>query len=503
MTLTEARARLGVLRAQVLPEKELEHALDRLAAWALRWGPAVGIVPAGEDRPPGLAVEVGGSAHLFGGEAALASRALAALGRDGTGADAAVAGTLGAAYAVSAARGRERLRDRRASASAAAPPPLPPPARACGLERVRRPFADAVGGGDARRSPSTEAAHGLEAPALVPPGGEAAALSPVPIGLLRLDPDVVRRLGRLGVRTCSALVALPRASIAHRFGATVVRRLAEALDELPEPLDVYRPPETFAARIELPEPSERPEAIIFALRRLLDDASAWLLARGEGARRIVLGIRAEESGRAAATANGGGVAERDGRLEVEVALLAPKRDARRLLALVQARLATVREPGPVEALDLAILETAPLRGRQVEAFAVSAAPREATADLVERLVARIGEAGVLRAELIADARPERAFRLVPATRTASGAVRISKLRGRRPARLFDPPRSVADSGGSAPRGLRTARGPERIETGWWDGAGEARDYHELEDAEGRRYWGFRMEGRWRLHGCFA
>jgi protein ImuB len=49
-----------------------------------------------------------------------------------------------------------------------------------------------------------------------------------------------------------------------------------------------------------------------------------------------------------------------------------------------------------------------------------------------------------------------------------------------------------------------ARGPERIETGWWRGRSIARDYYRLETSTGRRFWLFRRldDGRWFLHGTF-
>ncbi len=55
-------------------------------------------------------------------------------------------------------------------------------------------------------------------------------------------------------------------------------------------------------------------------------------------------------------------------------------------------------------------------------------------------------------------------------------------------------------------------GPERIAPEWWrEASGEARDYYRVEDAEGRRFWLFRVgeygvEGappRWFLHGAFG
>ena len=48
-------------------------------------------------------------------------------------------------------------------------------------------------------------------------------------------------------------------------------------------------------------------------------------------------------------------------------------------------------------------------------------------------------------------------------------------------------------------------GPERIETGWWQGGCVRRDYYQVETAGGQRYWLFRElnTGRWFLHGTFV
>jgi protein ImuB len=49
-------------------------------------------------------------------------------------------------------------------------------------------------------------------------------------------------------------------------------------------------------------------------------------------------------------------------------------------------------------------------------------------------------------------------------------------------------------------------GPERLETGWWDGEDARRDYYILELATGQRAWAFcpvNEPGVWMLHGWFA
>lgn len=55
-----------------------------------------------------------------------------------------------------------------------------------------------------------------------------------------------------------------------------------------------------------------------------------------------------------------------------------------------------------------------------------------------------------------------------------------------------------------------ADGPERIEREWWLDQGEHRDYYQVEDSQGQRYWLFRLghydggqKYKWFIHGFFA
>jgi protein ImuB len=48
--------------------------------------------------------------------------------------------------------------------------------------------------------------------------------------------------------------------------------------------------------------------------------------------------------------------------------------------------------------------------------------------------------------------------------------------------------------------------PQRIESGWWHGADQARDYYIARTAAGERLWIYRERrapGRWLLHGIFG
>jgi len=56
------------------------------------------------------------------------------------------------------------------------------------------------------------------------------------------------------------------------------------------------------------------------------------------------------------------------------------------------------------------------------------------------------------------------------------------------------------------QGLRWLAGPERIESGWWDGGDVRRDYYLIETPTGQRGWAYRCVGEsgplW-LQGWFA
>ena len=77
----------------------------------------------------------------------------------------------------------------------------------------------------------------------------------------------------------------------------------------------------------------------------------------------------------------------------------------------------------------------------------------------------------------------------------------------RPVWLLGEPLLLSGREDSCPlrRGLILEQGPERIESGWWDGKGVARDYYVARRAHGARIWVFqeRQSKRWYLHGVFA
>jgi protein ImuB len=510
MPLADALSFVPALAATAADPAADAAALTRLAEWCRRYSPWT--APDGAD---GIRAEITGCAHLWGGEAALIADLARRLARQNIAHRSAIAGTLGAAWAL---------------ARFAAEP-----------DRPARPD----------------------------PGAERAALMPLPVEALRLDPATVAGLRRVGLRRVGDLYPMPRDALARRFGESVARRLDQALGELSEPLSPLGETPVRRVRLSFAEPIADPADLVRAIERLAADLAARLEREGRGARRLELAFHRV-----------------DGRVEhIRVGTARPSRDPRHLAGLFAGRLETVDPGFGVEDMILALFAAEPLaaeqaqitpfpwRGNGNDAAAAGLAP------LLDRLGARFGLDAVGR---IADREshiPERASAVVPAGeeksrkspvipgrraaanpesrntgfgdmdsgfrpepvlgpargRTRGGGPEITGDAGSgrkppRPIRLFTPPQPI-EAAWVLPDDppfrftwrrrayrVRRAEGPERIAEEWWtaDGAAGApnaaravRDYYRVEDEAGRRFWLFRagLPGdpppRWFVHGVFA
>jgi protein ImuB len=137
--------------------------------------------------------------------------------------------------------------------------------------------------------------------------------------------------------------------------------------------------------------------------------------------------------------------------------------------------------------------------------------RDTAPQLVERLRARLGETAVYGICPVAEHRPEVAWQRVQALRLEGmlpgkgGPLEIDSGMPRPVWLLEEPVRLNASEVRQLRQGEASLEGPERIESGWWDGKGVARDYYVARQRGGARLWVFqeRRSKRWYLHGVFA
>lgn len=118
---------------------------------------------------------------------------------------------------------------------------------------------------------------------LVPPGGEAAALAPLPLSRLELPPEREQILHRWGVRTIGDLARLPAKGLSERFGPEGPRlaRLARGEDE--GVLVRAAVPERFETTLDLEWPVDGLEPLTFLLSRVLEPLCGALAGRGRKA----------------------------------------------------------------------------------------------------------------------------------------------------------------------------------------------------------------------------
>jgi protein ImuB len=131
---------------------------------------------------------------------------------------------------------------------------------------------------------------------LVPPGGSAAFLAPLPIEVLD-RPELTSVLSRLGLTTLGRFAALQPADVLARFGTDglTAHRLAAGLDE--HPPDTRPVPPSFEVATELDPPAERVDQVAFVAKTLADQLHARLDAMGLACTRLSIGAETEHGER--------------------------------------------------------------------------------------------------------------------------------------------------------------------------------------------------------------
>jgi len=330
----------------------------------------------------------------------------------------------------------------------------------------------------------------------------------LPTGALRIAPPMVAALSRMGIDTVAEVEAKPRAPLALRFGPELTRRLDQAYGRTAEPIDPVEAEDLVQVRQVFAEPIGAPETLARYTHKLVEVLCAALETRGLGALKLDLRFHRV-----------------DNRIEaIRVGTAKPVRNVRRMNRLLCDKLETV-DPGlGVEIMVLTAPVAEPLDWRPV-ATDLTIAPVPDVADLVDVLANRFGARRLYRLAPAQSDVPERSFRkLAPTEDTRSEAW---PRRWPRPSRLLSHPEPietvallpdqppVSFSWRGVRRRVRRADGPERIFGEWWRRDGEldaVRDYFQLEDEAGERFWVFRRgDGEravtgdlsWYLHGLFG
>ncbi|MDH0640296.1 DNA polymerase Y family protein, partial [Pseudomonas sp. GD03860] len=314
--------------------------------------------------------------------------------------------------------------------------------------------------------------------ALTDPEQTRAALEQLPIERVGLPEQAASAFARMGLRRLGQVMALPRQALARRFAAPVQLHLDRLLGVRPMALAFYLPPDRFDARLELNFDVESHQALLFPMRRLINDLAAFLAGRDSGVQRFTLHL---EHGEGPDTC-------------VAVGLLAAERDPQMLFELARGRLEQLQLGAPVRNLRLLAEDLPAFVPQHSELFDPRPQQNQPWEQLRERLRARLGDSAVRNLAAQDDHRPECAWRLDSAAKLPPAPS------APRPGWLLAEPQALPGVG------VQLLTGAERIESGWWDGGDIRRDYYRVQTPTGLYAWAYRNLGEdgplW-LQGWFA
>lgn len=440
-----ADAKAAVPRLNVLQDKQFrkEKLLEGIGLWCMRYTPVVSI-----DTTDCLVLNITGCAHLWGGEEAYLRDIYKQLKQKGYEVRGGIASTIGAALAV------------------------------------------------AQYGPSGT---------IVPKSRQLEALSSLPITALRLEPYLLKRLKKLGFRTIGSIAQIPSPLLKRRFGADMVKRIAQALGTADEFVTPLKPVVPYTECLPCLEPIKTAKGIEIAIEKLLRTLCKRLVSEGKGLRMAKLSCY-----------------RLDGKIvHAEIGTNRASAHVQHLFNLFKQKVPTI---APELGIEVFVLEA-----MKVEDMALiqellwnreGSLNNKALAELLDRFKAKDTSCRISRFLPDEHHWPERSIR--EAVSLAEKQTVSWRTDRPRPTRLLNPPHLIEVS---APipdyppmlfryKGevhlLKKADGPERIEREWWIENGEHRDYYYVEDEQGRRYWLFRLghyqedcSPNWYLHGFFA
>lgn len=324
-----------------------------------------------------------------------------------------------------------------------------------------------------------------------------AAADELPVDCLGWSEEVRARLTRIGVRTVAELVRLPRDGLARRLGTALLAELDEGFGRRAQPRWRWLRPERFAASLDLPCESTDAGLIRLGLDRLLEQLETFLRVRDAGVQALQLELRHRDLPPT----------------RLRLGLSRPCAEVEYLGALWEERLTGLSRSAPVRALRLRSTPVLPLelRTAALPGHGPSPCGEGSPVRLLERLRARFGKASVYGLDCHAEHRPEHAWRIAEPLGRASPVQPSQRgLPGHhRPLWLLAEPRRIGERNGMpryAGQPLHLEEGPERIESGWWDGHDVRRDYYLARASGGARLWVYRCpgdDGGWWLHGVFG
>jgi|GEM_PF-37118 len=315
-----------------------------------------------------------------------------------------------------------------------------------------------------------------------------ATLARLPVAALSLSKRDRDSLNGMGLGVIGDLTRMPRDGLGRRMGPGLIKQLDQLLGHRPDPRSLFRPGQYFFSRLSFTDEVQDQKQLMQVVEKLLHKLESKLRIHASGVHQLhwIFEYHGAEPTR------------------MTLNLSKPERDARHLHSLMNTRTESLQLQESVHTVSLKSSGFEQLHFKETELFPTSDLESTPRFDLVDRLRARLGDDSIESLDLVADHRPEFSWRGVTPGKTPER--QDDCVIPERPAWLLRKPRPVTIRAGqpwlNGP--VKLIRGPERIETGWWESASVRRDYFVCLSQAGRRFWVFHdlRANRWFIHGIF-
>lgn len=330
-------------------------------------------------------------------------------------------------------------------------------------------------------------------------------LSMLPLTLFDWPEALKHTLDTLGLTRVGQLQAMPRAGLQQRFGDVLVHDLDRAHGLRGDPRIYFALPDTFSSRREFVFELSNSDHLTPYVLSLLTEMEGFLRARSAGATSVQVRLTS------------GSKTNRD----ITLAAREPTRHAKHWQRLLAEKFANADLTAPVIAVAVTVQVYAPYMAQTASLLADVGAPRsasashhkgESVANVMDRLAARLGDQAVYQIAVHEDHRPELAWQKSGRKLNKKEAINAPAYAPiTRPVWLLKEPRPLTVNANHPQyRGtLMLMAGPERLDTGWWDGKPITRDYFIAQNPQHEVCWIYRdyrlgvPSGQWYLHGFFG
>ncbi|GAD80363.1 Y-family DNA polymerase [Vibrio ezurae] len=298
-----------------------------------------------------------------------------------------------------------------------------------------------------------------------------------PLMATELSPSNIEKLARIGVHNLAQLTALNMTDIARRFDIQVVNYVGRLLGQFKHPVQFYHPPADFNQHLNLLFEIEHTHSLMAPLTCLLEQMECFLKLRDKVAYEIQLSLYQRDKSQQ----------------NITFYSAAGDYQARKWLQLSKLTLESTQLNAPILSIRLQAIRTGETPATKSDLFDQHTG-EVSPLELLSLLQAKLGKTAITGITSNNDPRPEASTRYIDPFSKPNNKAQSTLTR---PSFIYPVPQPLHSH-------VEIMQGPERIQSGWWDGNPINRDYFIAREQGGRCLWVYRTPSKeWFIQGVFS